>query len=65
MGLYDVHLFMSVDSDYVSLSGPCELLFLLCLIAPWTREKVSAMLYPRMFCAALPIDPFVFCVACL
>ena len=32
-----------------SLSGPCELLFLLCFIASWTRGVVSVMLYPCMF----------------
>ena len=44
-----------------SLSGPCELLFLLCFIAPWTWEVVSIML----FCVALPINLFVLCVAWL
>ena len=29
-----------------SLSGPCELLFLLCFIASWTRVVVSVILYP-------------------
>ena len=29
-----------------SLSGPCELIFLLCLIASWTWVVVSRMLYP-------------------
>ena len=29
----------------VSLSGPCELLFLLSFIAFWTRVVVSVMLY--------------------
>ena len=40
-----------------SLSGPCELLFLLCFIASWTGEVVSVMLYPCMFCVALSIFP--------
>ena len=31
-----------------SLSGPCELLFLLCFIASWTLEVVSVILYPCM-----------------
>ena len=31
------------------LSGPCELLFLLCFIASWTRVVVSVMLYPSIF----------------
>ena len=47
-----------------SLSGPCELLFLLCFIASWTWEGVSVM-YPCMFCVALLMDLFVLCVACL
>ena len=47
-----------------SLSGPCELLFLLCFRASWTREVVSVMLYPSMFCVALLMDLFVLCVAC-
>ena len=42
-----------------SLSGPCELLFLLCFVV------VSVMLYPCMFCVALLMDLFVLCVACL
>ena len=29
-----------------SLSGPCELLFILCFNASWTRVVVSVMLYP-------------------
>ena len=48
-----------------SLSGPCELLFLLCFIASWTCEVVSVILYPCMFCVALSMDLFVLCVACL
>ena len=33
-----------------SLSGPCELLFLLCFfIVSWTSEVVSVMFYPCMF----------------
>ena len=48
-----------------SLSGPCELLFLLCFMASWTWEVVSVMLYPCMFCVALSMDLFVLCVACL
>ena len=47
------------------LSGPCELLFLLCFIASWTWEVVSVMLYPCMFCVALLMDMLVLCVACL
>ena len=41
-----------------SLSGPCELLFLLCLIASWTGVVVSVMLYPCMFCVSLSMDLF-------
>ena len=51
---------MRVQGDLcvlVSLSGPCELLFLLCFIASWTSVVVS-LLY---FCVAL----FVLCVASL
>ena len=48
-----------------SLSGPCELLFLHCFIAALTREVVSLMLYPCMFCVALSMDLFILCVACL
>ena len=42
-----------------NLSGPCELLFLLCFIASWTREVVSVMLYPCMLCVALLMCLFV------
>ena len=35
-----------------NLSGPCELLFLLCCIASWIWEVVSVMLYPCMLCVA-------------
>ena len=45
-----------------SLSGPCELLFLLCFIASWTWVVVSVMLYPCMLCVALLMDLFVLCV---
>ena len=48
-----------------SLSGPCELLYLLSFIAYWTWEVVSVILYPCMFCVALSMDLFVLCVACL
>ena len=47
------------------LSGPCELLFLLCFIAFWTSVVVSVMLYPCILCVALLIDLFVLCAACL
>ena len=36
-----------------NLSGPCELLFLLCFIASWTRVVVSVMLYPCSLCVVL------------
>ena len=39
-----------------SLSGPCELLFLLYFIASWTWVVVSVMLYPCMFCVTLLMD---------
>ena len=48
-----------------NLSGPCELLFLLCFIASWTWEVVSVMLYPCMLCVALLMCLFVLCVVCL
>ena len=48
-----------------SLSGPCELLFLLCFIPSWTRVVVSVMLYPCILCIALLLNLFVLCVACL
>ena len=48
-----------------SLSGPCELLFLLCFIDSWTCVVVSVMLYPCIFCVSLLMDLFVLCVACL
>ena len=45
-----------------SLPGPCELLFLHCFIAPWTRVVVSVMLYPCILCVALLMDLLVLCV---
>ena len=45
-----------------NLSGPCELKFLLCFIASWTREVVSVMLYPCMVCVALLMCLFVLCL---
>ena len=48
-----------------NLSGLSELLFLLCLIASWTWEVLSAMLYPCMLFVALLMCLFVLCVACL
>ena len=56
---------MCVRCLIFSLSGPCELLFLLCLIASWTLEVVSVMLYPCMFCVALSMDLFVLGVVCV
>ena len=47
------------------LSGPCELLCLLCFIASWTWVVVSVMLYPCILCVALLMDLFVLPVACL
>ena len=43
-----------------SLSGPCELLFLLCFIASWT-ELLSVMLYPCILCVALLMDYTLLC----
>ena len=48
-----------------SLSGPRELLFLLCFIASWTLVVVSVMLYPCILYVSLLMDLFVLCVACL
>ena len=48
-----------------NLSGPCELLFLLCFIASWTRVVVSVILYPCILCAVLLVYLFFLCVACL
>ena len=48
-----------------SLSGPCELLFLLHVIASWTSEVVSVMLYPCMFCVALSMDLQWICLFCV
>ena len=45
-----------------NLSGPCELLFLLCFIASWTAVMVSVMLYPCILCVALLVYLFVSCV---
>ena len=47
-----------------SLSGPCELLFLLCFML-WIYVVVSVMLYSCIVCVALLMDLFVLCVACL
>ena len=46
-------------------SGPCELLFLLCLIASWTWKVVSVMVCPCIFCIDLSIDLYDLFVACL
>ena len=48
-----------------NLSGPCELLFLLCFIPSWTCVVVSVVLYPCILCVALLVYLFVLCVACL
>ena len=46
-----------------NLSGPCELLFLLCFITSWTWEVVSVMLYPCMLCFSVNVSVcFVCCV---
>ena len=44
-----------------NLSGPCELLFLFCFIASWTREVVSVMLYHCMLCVAVLMCLFHTC----
>ena len=43
------------------IPGPCELLFLLCFIAYWTRVVVSVMFYPCILC--MPMDISVLCAA--
>ena len=44
-----------------NLSGPCELLFLLCFIVSWTGEVVSVMLY--VVCCSVNVSVcFVCCV---
>ena len=48
-----------------SLSGSCELLFLLCFITSWIYVVMSMVLYPCIVCFALVRDPLVLCVACL
>ena len=45
-----------------SLSEPCELLFLLGLIASWAGVVVSVMLYPCILCVALLMD--LLCLVC-
>ena len=42
-----------------NLSGPCELLFLLCFIASWTWVVVSVILYPCILCVDLLVYLFV------
>ena len=46
-------------------SGPCELLFLLCFIASWSRVVASVMLCPCIVCVALLMNMFVLFVVCL
>ena len=49
-----------------SLSGACDLLFLICLFfASWTSVVVSVMLQPCNLCVSLLMDLCVLCVACL
>ena len=50
---------MSFRCPIFSLSGPCELLFILCIIV------VSVMLYLCILCVALLMDLIVLCVPCL
>ena len=46
-----------------NLSGPCELLCLVCFITSCTSVVVSVMLYPCILLVALLMDRFVLCVA--
>ena len=49
----------------LTLSGPMELLFLLCFIATWTCVVVSVMLVVCNLRVFLPMCLFVVCVLCL
>ena len=49
----------------VTLSGPMELLFLLCFIATWTCVVVSVMLVVCSLSVFLSMCLFVVCVLCL
>lgn len=49
----------------LSLSGPCELLFLLCFIAFWTCVVVRVMRCPCSLRTDLSIDLYEWCVACV
>ena len=49
----------------LTLSGPVELLFLLCFIATWTCVVVSVMLVVCSFSVFLSMCLFVLCVLCL
>ena len=49
----------------LTLSGPVELLSLLCFIAPWTCVVVSAMLVVCSFSVSLYMCLFDLCVLCL
>ena len=48
-----------------NLSGPCELLFLLCFIAAWNCVVVSVILVVCSLCVFLSMCLFVLCVLCL
>ena len=49
----------------LTLSGPVELLFLLCFIAVWTCVVVSVMLFVCSLSIFLSVCLFVLCVLCL
>ena len=49
----------------LTLSGPVELLFLLCFIATWTCAVVSVMLVVCSLSVLLSMCLFVLCVLCL
>ena len=49
----------------VTLSGPVELLFLLCFIATWTCVVVSVRLGVCSYSVFLSMCLFVLCVLCL
>ena len=49
----------------LTLSGPVELLFLLCFIAAWTCVVVSVMLVVCSLSVFLAMCLFVLCVMCL
>ena len=56
---------MCLRCPMLTLSGPVELLFLLCFIATWTCTVVSVMLVVCSLSVFLSMCLFVLCVLCL